>query len=435
MKSLNRRSFNSIKIDRLINLFAFLLAFPFLDLFSNSAYFYVFVLVCFYVSTSGYSLFGFSSFKRRLFLMLAFGTISTLFHPPLESADISTSASLLMIFRHFYWFVIAIFIYHNFKNINWYSFAKWVTFGFVMQTFFFYAGGFDIDNSLITIHTGLQRNAFVFNTIVFGGFFIYYLIKFFNERYFLLFSIVLVSILLLTNGRSGAVIALLIFAINTLIFYKIVTKNIKVLLLFALPIVISSYVLVDFVDMKKIGGLFDNVSPRFAELIKGEDSGDLEEDKSWLIRELMLTKTVEIFKEYPILGIGYDHFRGYDSELKSLTDDKFLRLSGESGQFLNTRSTHNSYAEYLADTGIIGFTLLLSLMLPLLFGFFSVIWKNSGNPYLIICSGFIGACIHGYAITAFTGANFWLIMGFTAGFLKVVNSDENSLLLSRPTAH
>jgi O-antigen ligase len=281
----------------------------------------------------------------------------------------------------------------------------------------------------------LQRNAFVFNTIVFGGFFIYYIVCFFHKRYFLFFSIVLVAILLLTNGRSGAVIALLIFTINTLIFYKVVTKKMKALLLFVVPIVIGGYVLADFVDMKKIGVLFENVSPRFAELIKGEDSGDLEEDKSWLIRELMLTKTIEIFKEYPILGIGYDHFKGYDAELKSLNDDKFSRLNGASEEFLNTRSTHNSYAEYLADTGIIGFSLLLSLVLPLVFGFFSVIWKNSGNLYLIICSGFIGACIHGYAITAFTGANFWLIMGFTGGFLKVLNSDENSLLLSRPTAH
>jgi O-antigen ligase len=435
MTAANKKSFNSKKIQRLLNLFGFLLAFPFLDIFSNSAYFYVFVLICFYVSTNGYSLFGNTSFKRKLRYMILFGAISTLFHPPLEAADISASASLLMIFRHYYWFAIAIFIYQNFNHINWYPFAKWVTFGFIMQTFFFYAGGFDIDNVLISVHTSIQRNAFVFNTIVFGGFFIYYLVESYNRRYFLLFSVVLVSILLLTNGRSGAVIAILIFAMNSLIFYRVVTKNVKMLLLFAIPVVIGSYVLADFVDMKKIGGLFENVSPRFAELIKGEDSGDLQEDKSWLIRELMLTKTVEIFKEYPILGIGYDHFRGYDSELKSLTDDKFIRLSGESGDFLNTRSTHNSYAEYLADTGLIGFSLLLSIILPLVFGFFSFLWKNSGHVYLIICSGFIGACIHGYAITAFTGANFWLIMGFTGGFLKIVNSDENSILLSRATSN
>jgi O-antigen ligase len=202
------------------------------------------------------------------------------------------------------------------------------------------------------------------------------------------------------------------------------SKNIKMFLYVVLPFIALIYVNDDFVifDRNAIGNSFETISPRFSELIKGEESGDLAEDKSWLIRELMLTKTIEIFSDYPILGIGYDHFKAYDAKLGSMADDKFYRLRNDSKDYLNTRSSHNSYAEYLANTGIIGFFFLFSFSISIFNNYFKGLFINSGELILIIIGGFIGAAIHGYAITAFTGANFWLLMGISAGFFKSNNT-------------
>ena len=417
-------SFNSERIQKLMNLFAFLIALPFLDVFSNSAYFYIFLLICFHSYKKGYSIFGMSSFSKKLGYMFGFGVISTIFHPPLEAAEMTMSSSLLMVFRHFYWFAIGAFFYENFRWINWLLFAKWISIGLFVQCLLFYTVSIKYDSFLISITTGFQRNAFVFNIITFSGFFIFYLVNRYGKKYFLLASTFIVLILLFTNGRSGAVISLLLLLFNSLIFYRMMSKNIKVLLYVLLPFIVVIYINDDFglIDRNAIGNSFETISPRFSELIKGEESGDLAEDKSWLIRELMLTKTLEIFSEYPLLGIGYDHFKAYDAKLASMLDDKFYRLRNDSKDYLNTRSSHNSYAEYLANTGIVGFAFLLSFIISIFISYFKGLSFNSGDLILIIIGGFIGAAIHGYAITAFTGANFWLLMGISAGFFKSNNS-------------
>lgn len=376
--------------------------------------------MCLYLSRRSKVLFGGTIFWKRLKLMWFFGLLATLFHPALEAAVISIFESALITFRHLYWFSMAAFFYYNHERINWYLFSKYVFFGVLLQVLSFYFFSFHFDFFLVSIKTSFARNAFVFNLIIFWGFVIYYFVSKYGKKFFLPASFSLVIALLSSNGRSGAVIAIFLFFISILIVFRFVTKKFKLafVIVFSLIALFNISGDLQIVDRTVIGSAFESISPRFAELIKGKDSGDLEEDKSWLVRELMLTKTAEIFQKYPIIGIGYDNFRGYDADLKALNSDKFIRLQGESTEYLNTRSTHNSYAEYLCDTGLVGIFLLFSLLIPVIYSFFKEVWGGSAALEIIICTGLIGGAIHGYAITAFTGANFWLLLGISAGCFK-----------------
>jgi hypothetical protein len=102
--------------------------------------------------------------------------------------------------------------------------------------------------------------------------------------------------------------------------------------------------------------------------------------------------------------------------------EKYKRLGSTTNDFLNSRSAHNSYANHLSETGIVGFTFLVLLLLPFVFWFLTTFWSGTdykGGLMIFILTGFFGALVHGYAITAFTGANFWFMLGFCRAFIRM----------------
>lgn len=416
-------AFNSPSIQKALNLFAFLLAFPGIEVLENSLYFYVFLLILYKTYKRTGRAFRRSRFVTLLTLSWVLGLISTIFHPTLIPDSYTTSGTVVMVIRYAYWFAIGAYFYSWLKYINVVKLAKWISIGYIIQVIGFYVLSFKIDAGVFSFNTALSRNAFVFNSILFSGMLFYYFFMRFGNKSFWPVALFVLFNLLLTNGRAGAVIAVLIVLLN----YALINPGVRRLSkLFVVVLIGLSFFTQDLEAKAYAYGALaapyvESFSPRFANLLRGVDEGDLEFDKSWLHRELMVDKTIEIISERPFLGVGYGNFTNYSASLNTFESIKYSRLRGHSVEYYNTRSAHNSYANHLAETGIIGFLILLSLIVPLFLWFLKQYWVGSMYYYglqIFIIIGLIGALIHGYAIASFTGANMWFMLGIGHALIK-----------------
>ena len=138
-----------------------------------------------------------------------------------------------------------------------------------------------------------------------------------------------------------------------------VLRNVKILLVvFGLLYFISkSDASQQYLD--SLANQVEPINPRFADLLRGEGDGDLTFDKSWLVRKLMVDKGLEIFKNYPVFGVGPNNFNNFDSKLSTLKE--YDRLQGQDPDFFNSRSAHNSYVQLLSEMGIPGLLLMVSM--------------------------------------------------------------------------
>src|SRR5690606_8833780 len=295
--------------------------------------------------------------------------------------------------------------------------------GYLVQVLGFYFLSFEIDTSAFSIDTSRSRNSFVFNSILFSGVLLYYFLNKYGRKAFWPVAVFILLNLLFTNGRAGAVVGLFVVLIN----FALLTPGIRRLSKLILLLLIAVFFFTKDIEAtiyhygNSVAPLVEPVSPRFADLLRGVDEGDLDRDKSWLIRELMVDKSIDIIKEHPFLGVGYGNFNNYRADLPTFRTIQYARLRGHSNEFYNTRSGHNSYVNHLGETGLIGFGILLMLILPIIWWFLRHYWNGSFYQYgrdAILLTGLVGALIHGYAITAFTGASMWFMLGIGTAIIN-----------------
>jgi O-antigen ligase len=217
--------------------------------------------------------------------------------------------------------------------------------------------------------------------------------------------------LLLTNGRSGAIIIMLESIFVFILFNPGLLKFLKVLL--APIILLVLFVQSDAVQpyMESFAEQVEPLSPRLASLILGEEEGDLSQDKSWLHRKLMIDKSLEIFEEFPLLGIGATNFSKFDSELGTFDEDQYSRLGNHDRDWYNNRSAHNTYVQILSEFGAIGLAIFLILLLIPLTHLIKLLFNNEFKIHHLPLISLMGMSIHFYAISTITGAVPWMILG------------------------
>lgn len=149
-----------------------------------------------------------------------------------------------------------------------------------------------------------------------------------------------------------------------------------------------------------------------AVLERFETFESLDKEKSYLIRELMFQKGLQLFSESPIIGVGASRFT---EEVIPLEIPRILSYGSQ--EFFNEKSAHNSYIAYLAENGLVG-------AIP--FGIFLlVLFLRGGNATIVslrkhtywvlpVYLGFLQMCIHMWAINALTTTSSWFIYGLTA---------------------
>jgi len=146
---------------------------------------------------------------------------------------------------------------------------------------------------------------------------------------------------------------------------------------------------------------------------------NLEQDKSYVFRQLMVQKGLKLFEESPIIGVGASRFR---------KESVVLELSGvfklyEQSSF-DRKSAHNSYVGFLAESGLIGSIPLLILLLMLFFkGFKAAIdfAKREELWALSIMASFVGLSIHMWTVSALAGTVSWFAYGLVAALITVEN--------------
>ena len=146
---------------------------------------------------------------------------------------------------------------------------------------------------------------------------------------------------------------------------------------------------------------------------------NLDQDKSYVFRELMVQKGLLLFKESPIIGVGASRFR---------KESVVLELSGVyrfySQSSFDRKSAHNSYVGFLAESGLIGSLPLLVLILMLAFQGLKAAVSHARREdlwALSVMASFVGMSIHMWTISALAGTVTWFAYGLVAALIILEN--------------
>lgn len=407
-------------VQQLLNWYAFFLAFPVVDILGLSITFYIFGFIFLLQNQAGIAFIRKGKGNWIFWLFLLSAAVSTIFHPPLMEA-VSPFATARNTIQIAYWLVLALYIKSNYHLINWYLFSKYLFWGLVLLVIAFYLLPINLSAGFININIRQSRNGFVFNMLTFFPFIFFYVRNSYWRKHTILILFYFASAMLLSNGRSGFILILIQTILILPAIYKRMAGMFRLSLVLVILLIAAWITLEDSPLMNDIAEVVETVNPRAASLIsKSGTEGDLTQDKSWLIRKLMVDKSLEIAGKYPLMGIGWFNFTNYATDLRSL--NKYDRLQGQSDGFYNTRSAHNSYAQLLGEGGIIGLLLLLLILLPTASVVLKRIalggFKMNDLPLIAMFTLFI----YFYAISSLTGAGTWLIIGASYAFATKTKS-------------
>jgi O-antigen ligase len=402
-------------IRRLQNVFVFLLAFPFIDVLGNSLYFYILLLLIFYHYKYHIPFINFDNTAILFFLLFITGMLSTVFHPYVQRHP-GNLFIFNTVFHFLYWVIIALYFKTQYSTLNWKKIDQYIFYGVISLIIGFYLLSYKTSNSYFNITTQLTRNSFVLNLLCFTPFAMRHAFTSYKKVGVIIFIMVIFIAMMLSNGRAGGGIMLGELFFLFLFIFKRWYKVLRI----ALVLIIPSLLVIQNISIQpaliNFSYRIEKLNPRFGELLRGEGEGDLDTDKSWLLRKLMVDKSIEIFKDYPLFGIGWFNFTNYDSELYTISN--YPRLGSKSTSFYNTRSAHNSYAQYLAECGIVGALLMfLILIRPVYFTLKKFILNRQLVSHIPLIS-LLAMLTHFYVIAAMYGANTWFIIGIAYGIMQ-----------------
>ena len=313
-------------------------------------------------------------YKKKIFIFLIIFFIYIVFVSLISEFPVNSLRSTLFYFRFYLMFLAIWFLLDQNKN-----FPKYFLLSIILPltACFFYSLG-DIYNSIrFETKVADYRISGLFGSeLIQGSYFIRFLILFLGvyalvnnnfKNKFIYYSIFFVSIfIVLISGERSSIGLLLIFLFLYFIFSEI--KIIEKFKIFICIIFITILSLSYLPGLK--GRVFDNTKTLIfeEEKIKVFSRGHQEHYESAL----------KMFKKNMITGVGIRNFR-----LECRKDEyKYIGVNS------CTTHPHNTYVQFLAETGIIGFLFIFSFLLYissfLIFNFLNVIkGKKIANTAVI----------------------------------------------------
>ena len=313
-------------------------------------------------------------YKKKIFIFLIIFFIYIVFVSLISEFPVNSLRSTLFYFRFYLMFLAIWFLLDQNKN-----FPKYFLLSIILPltACFFYSLG-DIYNSIrFETKVADYRISGLFGTeLIQGSYFIRFLILFIGvyalvnnnfKNKFIYYSIFFVSIfIVLVSGERSSIGLLFIFLFLYFIFSEI--KIIEKFKIFICIIFITILSLSYLPGLK--GRVFDNTKTLIfeEEKIKVFSRGHQEHYESAL----------KMFKKNMITGVGIRNFR-----LECRKDEyKYIGVNS------CTTHPHNTYVQFLAETGIIGFLFIFSFLLYissfLIFNFLNVIkGKKIANTAVI----------------------------------------------------
>lgn len=395
-------------IQKLLNVFVFFLTFPCLAILGNSITFYIFIVIILRLG-----LFWQRPFKAKamLFSLMLICILSTALAPYDEMEGFPGFFPVLqLVIQFIYWMLLASFFIIYRAQINWYEIARSAFWGVLLSAIGFFVLDYKASFAIVDFTTTISRNAFVFDVLATTPISCIYILRRYGIQRLYIFLLFTIFIMLLSNGRSGAILILMESALIISIFSPMWNRIIKFSMLPLLGLFFltesSTFQPVMNATADKIEGL----SPRMANLLRNEGDGDLTQDKSWLLRKLMIEKGQEIIKDHTLIGIGINNFIYYQSELSSLYDNE--RLSYHNKEYMNSRSAHNSYVLILSEMGVLGFAIFIVLLLIPVIKLLKIIFlKNTIKLNHLPIIGLLGISMHFYAVASVYGGVTWFVIG------------------------
>jgi O-antigen ligase len=313
-------------------------------------------------------------YKKKIFIFLIIFFIYIVFVSFISEFPVNSLRSTLFYFRFYLMFLAIWFLLDQNKN-----FPKYFLLSIILPlaACFIYSLG-DIYNSIrFETKVADYRISGLFGTeLIQGSYFIRFLILFLGvyalvnnnlKNKFIYYSIFFVSIfIVLVSGERSSIGLLFIF-----LFLYFIFSEIKIIEKFKIFICI---IFITILSLSYLPGLkeriFDNTKTLIfeAEKIKVFSRGHQEHYESAL----------KMFKKNMITGVGIRNFR------LECRKDEYKYIGANSC----TTHPHNTYVQFLAETGIIGFLFIFSLLLYiskfLIFNFLNVIkGKKIANSTVI----------------------------------------------------
>ena len=410
----------------LLNLFAFLIAWPPIKIGVNLSFFVFVFLITSLISRKINPIKIRVNYQRLFQWFLILGVFTTLLKQPEDLIREQFFNDFLLLFNFAYWIVLSIFIITNRNKINLFTFSKYYFYGSIFLIIFYFLPGLpSVSNPLIQFPVVKGRNVLVYQLLNIIPIAFMYVASTRSKTNTVFIILLYLLIMLLSNGRAGSII---LFIVTILLFlllfskYSRLFKNIFALLFFSFIIIFNDD---DAIYINAIAKPFEKISPRVADMIKQEGNGVANNDKSWLIRELMVEKGLMIVNKHPIFGIGFNRFRNYQVNFDGVlsTQFKFDRLGVySSDSYLNNKSPHNSYIQILAENGIVGLILfLIMLFYPLKF-FFVRFYKNQLTFDDAPIVALFGLTIYLYVISSYPTAITFVTIALAYNATKIKRS-------------
>lgn len=345
--------------------------------------------------------------KNRNILILLFSIISLcslLFSP--------VGFSPMLFLQIIYWFFLINAITNYFPQINFHQLKFWILVKIIIMAFV-----------IMLMRQVTTENEASYMLICFWPFVLYAINRFWKKLFYVLFITIVVFLMGSRTGLGIVFIQIfLLLLINDKMNYKKFNRLIFIGLL-SLIIITSSFV------RKMIGNVVYQYDPLIAMVIVDPTILTME-DKSMAQRKIQIQKAKQIYKEYPLIGIGPESFKEYNININSNkiegVDDTALNI--EFGNSSN-RASHNSYYMILSETGTLGFILFIFLLIlimkqiPKMF----TVSKLAKLEYV----SFVGFVINLYMVSSFWGSHSWALLGLYLGvcsnFIYYKNRVANNL--------
>lgn len=143
--------------------------------------------------------------------------------------------------------------------------------------------------------------------------------------------------------------------------------------------------------------------------------GNLERDKSYAVRALMIEKAWTMFERSPWFGSGVGSFRQQTAPL-----DLPAVLRHRPADSYQRRSAHNAYLGLLAELGLAGAVPFAVLLLTLGVGGAVCVRRQAllGETWVVpILAGFVAMCLHLGMLSGITNTATWFVFGLVAGVI------------------
>lgn len=384
-------------IPHFLRFFIFLLPLGFIKFGGISATFFVFLCIVIIYLYNSKKIFRLNN-KIELCIIAFFLTlILSVIFAENTFRSVSIFSDVKTILQYIYWLLMTLFLVYkiNVRDVD--EYLRPYAFGVFFYIVFYYTL-----NPLLKI---VPQNSFAFTVVISTPIVLFYALR--NLK--LIISIIIGFLILISaiysQSRTGTLLTCLGVLLTFSLYYKFIRKLLTFMTVFLAPmcLLLASLFSTEVIQ-QSLASVVEDYNPRVAALISKPNEVN-SQDKSWLIRKLMVKKGLMIFEEHPLLGIGGMRFNDYWVELEVQSE----RLN-KSVYSYNRRSAHNTYIQVLAESGIIALILFISILFFIMLHCFKSFRKPNSQFQTIMFTTILSTSVYFYVISAATGALTWFII-------------------------